>query len=265
MKRLKIISLILMVVLFTVGLIVFGQPVKARDALYQVSVLDGLLKGDYDGKLTLREIRKYGDFGLGTFDRLDGEAIELNGIFYQVRSDGRVKRLSGGIKSPFAMTTFFDTDIEFFIKPEPNYRSLQKFIDRYLPTKNIPFAIKIEGKFNYIKARSVPAQSKPYPKLSEVTKNQSIFEFHDLEGTLVGFRMPDYMQGVNMPGYHMHFLSRDKTKGGHVLECAINSGKVKIDTIDCFIMVLPESLVFNRLELSGNSNEISTVENTITE
>ncbi|MHB8155644.1 MAG: acetolactate decarboxylase [Candidatus Omnitrophota bacterium] len=120
MKRLKIISLVLIVVLFAVGLTVFGKPVKDRDALYQVSVLEGLLKGDYDGKITLREIRKYGDFGLGTFDRLDGEAIELDGIFYQVRSDGRVQRLSGGIKSPFAMATFFDTDIEFFVRQEPS-------------------------------------------------------------------------------------------------------------------------------------------------
>jgi len=156
MKTFKIASLFI-AILFIAGLIVFGQQIKDKDALYQVSVLDGLLKGDYDGKLTLREIRRHGDFGLGTFDRLDGEAIELDGIFYQVSSDGAVRCLSGNVKSPFAMATFFNTDIEFSITQEPNYHSLQEFIDSRLPTKNIPYALKIEGKFSYIKARSVPA------------------------------------------------------------------------------------------------------------
>jgi len=73
--------------------------------------------------------------------------------------------------------------------------------------------------------------------------------------------MPDYTQGVNMPGYHMHFLSRDKTKGGHVLECAINSGQAKIDNIDRFIMALPGSPDFYRLNLSSSANEALTVEN----
>lgn len=260
-KRFKILRLILMVVLLVAGLMIFVKQAKDRDALYQVSVLDGLLEGDYDGKLTLREIRRHGDFGLGTFDRLDGEAIELDGIFYQVRSDGKVQRLSPELKSPFAMTTFFDADIKFSIRQEFDFRSLREFIDRHLPTKNIPFAVKIEGKFNYLKTRSVSAQNKPYIKLTEVVKNQSIFEFHDLEGTLVGFRIPDYMQGLNMPGYHLHFLSRDKTKGGHVLECTLNNGEVKIDTIGRFIMALPESADFYRLELSGNINEVLTVEN----
>ena len=254
MKIFKITSLFV-VILLIAGLIISGAQIKERDGLYQVSVLSALMKGDYDGKVTLREIRRHGDFGIGTFDRLDGEAIELDGVFYQVSSDGAVRSLSGNTKAPFAMATFFDTEIEFPVTQEPDQNSLQKFIDSRLPTGNIPYAVRIDGKFDYIKTRSVPAQNKPYPSLAEVVKNQRIFEFHDIEGTLVGFRMPDYMQGVNTPGYHMHFLSRDKTKGGHVLECAISLGKAKIDKIDRFIMALPGSPEFYSLKLSGNSGE----------
>jgi acetolactate decarboxylase len=244
------------VILFSVILsaAVSAEEVKDRDELYQVSVLSGLMKGDYDGKVTLDEIRKHGDFGFGTFDRLDGEAIELDGVFYQVRSDGTVRLPAGSEKSPFAMATFFDTDMEFPVTQGSDYGSLRKLIDSRLPTRNIPYAVRIDGKFSYVKARSVPAQNKPYPPLAEVVKNQSIFEFRDIEGTLMGFRIPDYMQGVNMPGYHMHFLSRDKTKGGHVLECAISSGKVKIDNTDRFAMALSESADFNRLDFSSNVN-----------
>lgn len=251
MKIFKI-AILLIIILSVAGLIVSAQETKDRDELYQVSVLNGLMKGDYDGKVTLDEIRKHGDFGFGTFDRLDGEAIELDGVFYQVRSDGTVRRPAGTERSPFAMATFFDTDMEFSVTQVADYSSLRKLIDSRLPTRNIPYAIRIDGKFTYVKARSVPAQNKPYPSLAEVVKNQSVFEFRDIEGTLVGFVMPEYMQGVNIPGYHVHFLSRDKTKGGHLLECVIASGKVKIDNIDRFTMALPGSADFDRLDFSSN-------------
>ncbi|MCX5677564.1 MAG: acetolactate decarboxylase [Candidatus Omnitrophica bacterium] len=236
LSKLTSLSIVLLVI---AGLIISGQQIKDRDTLYQVSVLDALMKGDYDGKVTLNEIRRHGDFGIGTFDRLDGEAIELDGIFYQVRSDGTVRRPSGDIRSPFSMVKFFGADIEFSVPRESDYLSLQKFIDSRLPTRNIPYAIKVEGRFSYIKTRSVPAQNKPYSPLSEVVKNQSVFEFTDIAGTLVGFRIPDYMKGVNMPGYHLHFISRDKTKGGHVLACVIDSAKANVDDIDRFIMSCP--------------------------
>jgi len=254
MKSFKLTSF-LITILIIAGLIIASRQIKDRDTLYQVSVLDALMKGDYDGKVTLNEIRRHGDFGIGTFDRLDGEAIELDGTFYRVGSDGTVRRLSGNARSPFSMTTFFDADIEFSLSEGSDYLSLQKFIDSRLPTRNIPYAIRIEGKFSYMKTRSVPVQNKPYHPLAEVVKDQSVFEFKDIEGTLVGFRIPDYMTGVNMPGYHLHFISRDRTKGGHVLACAVNGAKAKIDDIDRFTMVLPGSPDFYRMDFSRSAGE----------
>lgn len=258
-KIVKIAALFI-IILSVAGLIAPGHQAKDRDELYQVSILNGLMKGDYDGKVTLHEIRGHGDFGIGTFDRLDGEAIELDGVFYQVRADGTIRIPSGKTKAPFAMATFFDMNMEFPVTQVSDQSSLQNFIDSRLPTRNIPYAVRIEGRFSYIKARSVPAQNKPYPPLVEVVKDQSVFEFHGIEGTLAGFRMPDYMQGVNIPGYHMHFLSRDKTKGGHLLECAVEGGIAKIDDIDSFMMALPGSPEFYRLNMSGDAGEISSVE-----
>jgi acetolactate decarboxylase len=168
--------------------------------------------------------------------------------------------VKGRMKSPFAMTTFFKPDIKFSVTRNPDYWSSQEFIDSRLPTKNIPYAIKIEGNFSYIKARSVPAQNKPYPLLAEVVNRQSIFEFRDIEGTLVGFRMPDYAQGINMPGYHLHFLSRDKTKGGHVLECAVENAEASIDSTSRLTIALPESPDFYRLDFSGKPAATSSTE-----
>jgi acetolactate decarboxylase len=100
-----------------------------------------------------------------------------------------------------------------------DYGQLEQYLDKLLPTENIFYAIKIEGTFKYIKTRSVPKQNKPYPPLVEVVKNQPTFEFHNVKGTIVGFRCPSYVEGINVPGYHLHFITGDKKAGGHLLEC----------------------------------------------
>lgn len=244
------------VILFLVAaLIVILWQAKDRNTLYQVSVLSGLMKGDYGGKISLSQLRKHGNFGIGTFDRLDGEAIELDGIFYQVNSNGVVSRMNDSVTIPFAMTTFFSSDSRFPVSGTKDYNSSMMFIDTHLPTKNIPYAVKIKGRFRYVKTRSVPAQDKPFPVLAEVVKKQSIFEFHDIEGTMIGFRMPDYAQGFNLPGYHLHFLSRDKIKGGHVLDCVVENVEVSIDYMDRVIMSLPKSPDFYNLNFSPDNKE----------
>ena len=65
----------------------YGQP---KDQLTQVSTIDALLAGAYDGVMNTSEFKNYGNFGLGTFDKLDGEMIVLNGDVYQARYDGKV-------------------------------------------------------------------------------------------------------------------------------------------------------------------------------
>lgn len=241
------------ILLLTIVFVVVCWQAKDRNTLYQVSVLSGLMKGDYEGKVSLSHLRRHGDFGIGTFNRLDGEAIELDGVFYQVNSDGVVSRMSDSLTSPFAMTTFFTADLKFSACENKDYNSLIVFMDNRLPTRNVPYAVKINGKFRYIKTRSVPAQVKPFPVLAEVVKKQSIFEFHDIEGTMVGFRMPEYAKGVNVPGYHLHFLSSDKTKGGHVLDCQIDYVEIGLDSIDRFVMVLPKSRDFYNFTFSPDS------------
>ena len=54
-------------------------PVKNRDVLYQVSLLQSLANGDYTGSVTVGELKQHGDIGIGTFDRLNGEMIMLDG------------------------------------------------------------------------------------------------------------------------------------------------------------------------------------------
>ena len=50
--------------------------------------MTALLDGIYDGEMTIGELLGKGNFGIGTFDALDGEMIILDGVCYQLRGDG---------------------------------------------------------------------------------------------------------------------------------------------------------------------------------
>jgi len=213
-----------------------------KDVLFQVSTMNAILQGDYDGEITYGELKKHGDFGIGTFDGIDGELFALEGRLYQIKADGMAYPVDSSTKTPFAVMTFFELDKSLFLDRASNYEELQQYLDNQLPTEKIFYAIKIEGPFKYVKTRSIPRQNKPYPTFDEVVKNQMTFEFHDIEGTMVGFRFPAYMEGINYRGYHLHFLTEDEKAGGHLLECEIENAKIEIDYTSQFHMALPESI-----------------------
>jgi acetolactate decarboxylase len=231
------------------------RSTENRDVLYQASTLNALLKGVYQGDITFKELRKHGDFGLGTFDGLEGEMIELDGIFYQIKADGVAYAVDDSMKTPFAVITFFEADKTVLQDKSLNYKQLVEYLDNLLPTKNIFYAIKINGVFSYIKTRSVPRQNKPYPLLVDALKNQTVSDLYNVNGTIVGFRFPDYMKGLNVPGYHFHFITEDRKAGGHLLDCEIQSSLIEIDYTDRFYMVLPEHDVFYRTDLRSDKQK----------
>jgi len=217
------------------------NPIAQRETLAQISTIDAILNGVYDGVMTFGSLKEYGDFGIGTFAGLDGEMVGFKGDFYQVKADGIAYPVSDSMETPFASVTFFEIDDEETLPKGINYEQLEGLLDGILPTANIFYAIKIEGTFSYMKTRSVPGQEKPYPPLVEVTKNQPIFEFNDVEGTIVGFRCPAYVAGVNVPGYHLHFLTKDRDRGGHILEFKVEEAVALVDYTSEFLMILPGS------------------------
>ncbi|KYC45543.1 MAG: Alpha-acetolactate decarboxylase [Candidatus Methanofastidiosum methylothiophilum] len=210
------------------------------------------MEGIYDGNMTFQELSKYGNYGLGTVNALDGEMIQVNGKFYQIKSDGFAYPIENNQKTPFAVVSFFETDKTIEINGPLDYKQYTEYIDESIHTKNIFYLIIIEGKFDYIKTRSVPIQKKPYIPLVKAIEDQSIFEFNNISGTLVGFRIPEYVGDMNVPGYHFHFLTEDNKAGGHVLDLRIQNQKVHIDYTYQFFMMPPDSEEFYKL----NSNKV---------
>jgi acetolactate decarboxylase len=231
-----------------------------KDIVFQFSTIGALMEGVYDGNITFKELGNYGGFGLGTVNNLDGEMVALNDTFYQVKSDGKVYKLDDFQKTPFAVVTNFSEDISLAAK-KANYKQLEKIINGDVPSKNLFYAICVSGRFSYVKTRSVPRQTKPYSKLLEVTKHQSVFEYKNLNGILIGFRIPDYAKGINVSGYHFHFLSDDRNFGGHMLDCILDEGKISIDQKMKILIELPSTADFYNINLNpDNQHEINKIE-----
>jgi acetolactate decarboxylase len=207
------------------------------------------MEGIYDGNMTFNELKNHGNIGLGTFNNLDGEMVALDGKFYQFKSDGKIYPVDDLLKTPFAVVTSFSEDYSL-TADKADYKKLEKIIDKNIPSKNLFYAILITGKFSYVKTRSVPKQSKPYPRLLELTKHQPEFEYKNIKGTLIGFRIPGYANGINVSGFHFHFLSDDRNSGGHLLDCVLDEGKISIDQKLNISIRLPSTAEFFNTNLN---------------
>lgn len=237
--------------------IVFGITVgyaAEPDTIMQFSTIDAVIAGAYDGQMSLKELVKYGDLGIGTFDRLDGELILLDGRVYQLKADGRIYHPPMSLTTPFAAVVEFNPETTKPLDNGTDYPGLEKTVNKAAPNMNIFCGVKVKGRFSRMKTRSVPAQKKPYPPLTEVTKNQPVFYLENVSGTMVGFRSPVYVKGVGVPGYHLHFISEDFKTGGHVLGFVLEEGTVEIDVCNRFLLVLPGG-DFGQLDLSLDRSE----------
>lgn len=198
-------------------------------SLFQTSTIDTLLEGNYDGDVSFAELAERGDFGLGTLDALDGEMIALDGSFYQIKADGRAYEVDRRARTPFAVVTVFEPGSSYTLDTLMDFAGICGFVDQVLGETTTCSAVRVDGRFEYVKTRSVPRQRKPYPPLVEVVKDQPTFELSNVSGSLVGFRFPDYAQGLNVTGYHFHFITADRSAGGHVLGCRLAHGELRVD------------------------------------
>jgi acetolactate decarboxylase len=223
------------------GLTLMVRPAGAGDTITQLSTLEALSAGDYQGRLSLRQLLAFGNFGLGTFDHLDGEMILLGGKFFQVKLDGKAYRPSLEETAPYATLVRFKPENELSLARDTDLTGLQRQIDAAVPNLNELLAIKVKGRFSTIKVRSVPAQKKPFPPLQEVIQHQAVVELSDTTGTLVGFRCPAVLQGVTVPGYHLHFITENGETGGHVLSFTLQEGRATLDLCQRFLLLMPEN------------------------
>ena len=222
-----IISRTLTLLVLTVG----APPARAGEA-YQVATISSLLAGAYDGDTTVDEMLRHGDFGLGTFNGVDGEMMVLDGRVYRGTTDGRAHLVARSEPTPFAVVVDFHPQASMPIATGQSLQQLQAALDALPCSASRVLAVRIDGQFQSIQVRSEPKQLPPYRPLTEVIKEEQVVNtLTEVDGTLIGFRFPVAASSVNVAGWHFHFLSSDKARGGHVLALTTGAGRALVQEI----------------------------------
>jgi acetolactate decarboxylase len=217
--------------------------------LYQVSTAGALVEGVYQGAVSVGLVREHGDFGLGTFEDLDGEMVVLDGHVFRVSSAGDVHEVSDDATTPFAVVTRFGDPDAVVLDVIDSLATLAVAVDTMRASANVFFAVRVDGRFDAVHVRAA-CRTAPGVPLAVATEQQAEFELADVDGTMVGFWSPPYASGVEVAGYHLHFLSDDRTAGGHVLDCRGRDLRVRVQEESDVHLALPDTTAFRAADLT---------------
>ena len=253
----KLLSLLLASLMLTCAAFA-GEPAPERETLFQVALLQSLAQGYFDGVITVGGLKARGDTGIGTFDALNGEMIVLDGVVYRALEDGTIEIPPDSETVPYAAVTFFDADETLTLSGIRDMGALQSVLNDSVSArgKNLICMALVTGSFTLVRVRSEARQEKPYGELNAVlAEGQKEFVLENVRGTMVGLFCPDYMRGLNSPGWHFHFITEDRTRGGHVLQVSIGEAEAVLDMTPAFSVMLPEDPAFHALDLARDMDE----------
>ena len=228
-----------------------------REVINQIALLQSLTVGYFDGSISVKDWKKFGDTGIGTFDGLNGEMIVLDGVVYRADVNCNINVVDDKETVPFSNITFFDKDFSLKLNNVADKAALEEILNEQVKLKgeNSFYMVKLPGNFNKILVRSESPSAKPYPTLVKALEKQNEETFQNISGTIVGLYCPKFMSSLNSVGWHFHFISSDKKFGGHVLQLNIKSGEVQFDKTDNFAMRLPTNNNFQEKDYSGDLRE----------
>jgi acetolactate decarboxylase len=235
------------------------QYLALDDAAFQTSTIGAVMDGVYQGDTSVGELRAHGDFGIGTFDGLDGEMVMVDGATYRMDAECRAQPASDQARTPFATVTQWAPKHSVDVAPGTDLAGLQAVLDVLMSSHNYLYAVRAECRFASIRVRSVTPQQ-PGTRLVEATRSQSVRDLDGSEGTLVGFFTPAFLAHVGVPGLHLHFITKERDAGGHVLALTIDHGKLMADETTRLSLALPDTDAFRLAELSVDEVELSLAE-----
>jgi acetolactate decarboxylase len=216
-----------------------GSDNSNQDTLVQISTYDYFAAGNLDGIVPLTQLHQYGDYGLGTFDKTDGEMVIVDSTIYQVPTTGKPQEPNPNLTTPFAVLAFWQPSPKIPVKADSTLSQLTAQLDQAAPNQNVFVVIRVEGTFKTLKLRSVPTQTAPYPNLADIVTHQITFDMTNISGTLVGVRSPAFAKGLNAVGYHFHFISADHQAGGHVLDLTTGEASLQVNLKSVWKLILP--------------------------
>lgn len=233
--------------------------------IYQVSTLQALALGYSRAVISAGELLKEGDTGLGTYEDVNGEMIVMDGHCYRADQSGNITEVAPETGVPFAAVARLYGEQQFPLKDMQDITSVRTELTRKIEERfglNSMHIVRIDGEFEKVDARSEASYRSHHISLKEILgQTQEAFLFENIRGSLVGVYFPDYMDGINMPGWHLHFLSEDRSKGGHVFDLSMREGTAKVDKISNIFINLPKEAAFDTYSLKQDlQDEIKSVE-----
>ena len=235
---------------------VYANAHSKSNVLYNYGIIDAFIGGLYRGTLPIKELKLKGDFGIGAPDMLDGELTMLDGKAYQTKATGETVVLDNNHRTAFSSVTFFKADTIFYIHTNTEQKAVLEAIQNKLINKNAMYAIKISGIFNFVKTRAFPpVKEEPFPVLSTILDRQHFFEHQNTAGVFVGYHLPEYLNGINASGFHLHFLSTNKKQGGHILDFKGEKLKIEIAELKSFELEVPTDKDFQDFQFRKKHNE----------
>ncbi|MBQ9383459.1 MAG: acetolactate decarboxylase [Ruminiclostridium sp.] len=238
---------------------------KDAGKMFQVSTLQALALGYSRAVINVAGLMRHGDIGLGTFEDVDGEMIVIDGHCYRADEKGDVSTADDEIGVPFSSVSFFKSCRSCELGSIGSIEKLKEQLDLRIEEEfelNSMHIVRIDGSFGRVCARSESGYKAHHVTLKDaLSKTQRDFFFDDINGTLVCVYYPDYMDGINASGWHLHFISEDRKKGGHVFDVSMKKGTAYFDTITSIELTLPHGPAFDTYALKGASkDEIKSVE-----
>lgn len=231
--------------------------------LWQISTSTAVVEGVSEGCMRVGDLRQHGDFGLGTFDHLDGEGILLGDQCWQARADGSLSLAPDDELTPFFMVTHFQTDEVYHWSDIQSWKDLRSRLDPLRPGNNIFMAFRLRGLFQKLTVRSVSAVESGV-HLVQAAQAQAVFPLEQVTGTMLGFWSPSYASSLNVPGYHFHFVSDDRRHGGHVLDHGDLHAQqltIEVQRESNLRLALPQTKAFLEADLSRDpSHDLAIAE-----
>ncbi len=231
-----------------------------HQTIFQVSTVGALVEGVYEGAVRIGTLREHGDFGLGTFEGLDGEMVALDGDFFRVRGDGALHAADDSALSPYAMITHYVADRVTTVPPCTSLDELCTVLDGLRDSANHFFAFRVTGAFPAMHVRAACKVPEGTP-LVRAAEQQREWNLEAVRGTLVGFWSPPYAADFDVPGYHFHVVDEHRHRGGHVLACATDALEIGVQRLEQLVVALPETADFLAADLAHDPTEdLDTVE-----
>lgn len=218
--------------------------------LYQTSTMSALLDAVYDGDTRIDDLLTHGDFGLGTFNALDGEMIVNECQVHQLKAEGKVAAVAPDALTPFACVTRFNPEQTFRLDQPMDKHDFEALVDERIGNPNLIAAVRFTGVFEDVHTRTVFCQCRPYPKMLDVVERQPTIRFGATRGLMLGFRTPSFFQGLNVAGYHLHFLDSEARRGGHMIDYRLLAGEVELAVISDIEISLPRTQAFGAADLT---------------